>query len=356
MSWVTATTPVGTVALDPAIGNIRRLDFLTQGRKLSPLHTAPWVVASEPADTTLSPLEARLAGDFLCAPFGAADLEGEPAHGWSANSAWLLDTRTPSRLNFVLERRIRGARFSKMLALDETSPLLYQSHLIEGGEGTLTVAHHPMIRLAGQGTLSMSPKRAALTPKTPLEPGRNRLALGKRIADLSNCPAETGGTVPLQDLPIGDDHEDFVTLVETPDSVLGWTAITRHIEDDIVFVLKDPAVLPVTMLWHSNGGRDYAPWNGKHTGVLGIEDGCTAGALPHREAVEPNPVSAEGVPTVITLGKPHRIAHVIGAVPRPAGWKSIASITADAGQLTLAETNGETLSMAFDTDFLKQEP
>ncbi|MCR9138947.1 MAG: hypothetical protein NXI27_23290 [Alphaproteobacteria bacterium] len=356
MSWVTATTSVGKVALDPAIGNIRQLEFLTDGRKLSPLHTAPWAVASGPVDPTLSPLEARLAGDFLCAPFGAADLEDEPAHGWSANSAWLPDTRSPSRLSFVLERCIRGARFSKTLALDETEPLLYQTHLIEGGEGTLTVAHHPMIRLAGRGTLTLSPKRAVLTPATPLEPGRNRLALGNRIVDLSNCPTQGGGTISLHDLPIGDAHEDFLTCVEEPGAALGWTAVVRDVEDDIVFVLKDPAVLPVTMLWHSNGGRDYAPWNGSHTGVLGIEDGCTAGALLHSEAVKPNPVSAEGVPTVMTLGKPIRIAHVIGAVPRPAGWKRIASISAAGGELTLAEANGETLSMAFDTDFFKQEP
>lgn len=180
-----------------------------------------------------------------------------------------------------------GARLTKTLILAMDAPILYQSHVIEGGTGALSVAHHPMIHLSGRGFLSVSQKRVALTPETPLEPGRHRLASGERFTDLRTCPATDGGTLDLTSLPIGDRHEDFITLIEASSSTLGWSVVIREEEDDLIFVLKNPRTLPVTMLWHSNAGRDYAPWNGRHTGVLGIEDGRAAGADGHRASTAP---------------------------------------------------------------------
>ena len=49
----------------------------------------------------------------------------------------------------------------------------------------------------------------------------------------------------------------------------------------MALMLKNPAQLPVTMLWFSNGGRSYAPWNGRHRDVLGVEDGCTWSLYGH---------------------------------------------------------------------------
>ena len=357
MEWVQAETGTVTVAVDPSIGNIRRLEFHIGGCTLAPLHTAPWADDSELLqDDSVLPVEARLAGDFFCAPFGEADLDGAPAHGWTANSPWRLMHSENGRLQFELNRPVMGARVTKTLALADDAPFLYQTHEIIGGDGLLPVAHHPMIHLAGQGTLSTSPKRAAITPDTPLEPGRHRLALGQKVTDVSRFPAYDGSVVDLRNLPIAEKHEDFVTYVEAQTSDLGWTAVVREVEDDIVIILKDPSVLPVTMFWHSNGGRDHAPWNGRHRGVLGIEDGCAAGAAGHRAALEPNPISAEGVTTAVTLGETIRINHVIGAIPRPDGWTRVTSIDAVDGQITLTDTGGATLALPFNTDFLRKEP
>lgn len=355
MAWVHAETSAGRVALEPEIGNIRVLKFRVGDRTLAPLHTAPW--ADDPAlvnDPETDPLEARLAGDFLCAPFGAADLDGGPPHGWTANSRWRLIDERAGGMTFELDRDVMGARVTKTLALAPDAPILYQTHLIEGGVGRLTIAHHPMIRLGSRGRFSTSPKRAALTPEVPLVPGRHRLALGQRATDLTRIPAEEGGTVDLRDLPIADRHEDFIALVEAPGASMGWSAIVREAEADIFFVLKDPDVLPLTMLWHSNGGRDFPPWNGRHRGVVGIEDGCTAGAAGHRAALVPNPISDEGVPSALTLGGTIRIAQVTGALPRPEGWTEIADITTSDGRLTLWDVSGAEQSMPYDTGFLRR--
>lgn len=351
--WLRIATAAGTAALDPEIGNLRVLAFAADGRMLEPLNTAWWVgdpAAALPDD--LAPVERSLAGDFFCAPFGAGDIEPAPIHGWPANSRWQPLETAGDALALRLERPVLGASVEKRLRLAPDAPLLYQEHLITGGEGGLTVAHHPMLRLHGRGTLSVSPKRAILTPETPLEPGRNRLACPAE-GPLAAFPGADGRPVDLARLPIGDRHEDFVTLVEAPSRALGWTAVLRDAEDDIVFFLKDPAMLPVTMLWQSNAGRDRAPWGGRHTGVLGVEDGCAAGAAGHRAALGDNPVARTGVATCLALapGRSHRIAHVTGAVARPAGWSRIAEITAAADRLTLTEASGASLVLPFAAGF-----
>lgn len=351
--FLTTETPAGSLTVDPALGNIRHLAFHADDRVIAPLHAAPWIEEPESDALPLAPVERHLSGDFFCAPFGANDLDGAPIHGWSANSPWALLDRGAGSLAFRLERPVMGARIEKTLRLAPDAPLLYQRHEIAGGEGGLTVAHHPMLRMAEGGRIDVSPKRFAMTPELPLVPGRNRLACADETRDLAHVLTSRGDTCDLHRFPPGERNEDFITLVEADDSPLGWTAVIREAEDDIVFVLKNPAQLPVTMLWISNGGRDFPPWNGRHRGVLGIEDGCAAGAGGHRAALGENPLAARGVRTRIDLGpgRRHRIDHVIGAVPRPAGWTEIGGIAISGDRLTLSEAGGESLDLPFQAGF-----
>lgn len=346
--------------LDLRVGHLAALAFTVGGRHIAPLHRAPW--SDEPdagGDRDILPVERHLSGDFLCAPFAANDVEGGPAHGWSANSRWesvserRLETETCAR--FRLVKPIFGAVVEKELGLKEGVPLLFQTHRFIGGAGALPVAHHAMTRMAAGGRLSFSPKRYAFTSEEPLEPpGRHRLLYPARSGDLSAFPAADGSTVDLHAYPTATGHEDFVTLVEAEDSALGWTAVLREAEDDIVFTLKNPKVLPVTMLWLSNGGRDYAPWNGRHTGVLGIEDGCSFGHAGHAGSIADNPLGGEGVPTALKLetGGTRTIRQIIGAVPRPRAWQRIAAVTRTETGLRLTESSGTHVDIPCDLGFL----
>ncbi len=343
---VRLAVPGAALTFDPAVGMVTDLVL----GEVAPLYAAPWRAdAAVQADPAIALVERRLAGDFLCAPFGEA-APGVPLHGWPANSPWMQTGAAAGRLDFALERRVEGAAVTVAVRLAEGSPVLWQAHEIAGGAGSVTVAHHPMLRLAAGGWLSVSAKRSALTG-APLEPGRARLAPHTRGTELGAFPG-TAGPVDLMRYEPGTGHEDFVTLVEAPGAALGWTAVIREAEDDLVLVLKDPAVLPVTMLWLSNGGRDYAPWNGRHTGVLGIEDGCAAGALDLAAARGPNPVAAEGVATVLPLGPGvrHVIHHAIAAVPRPAGWTRVTEVRRMAGSLEVVEASGATLTIPVPPD------
>ncbi|MEM6615759.1 MAG: hypothetical protein AAF619_04460 [Pseudomonadota bacterium] len=342
------------VTVDRSLGTIRRLELSVDGRVLEPLHAAPWL--DEPdvqVRSDLLPVEKRLSGDFFCAPFGASDLTDAPAHGWTANSQWTQADQAPGAFRFTLDRTVMGAQITKRLQLSEDAPILYQTHEIKGGDGGLTVAHHPMVDVSDGATFSTSKKRAVIAPDQPLDAGRNRLAVGTVSSDLSAIPASDGGTVDLHRLPIADRHEDFVTLVEARTSGLGWSAIVRS--NDVIVILKDAAVLPVTMLWHSNAGRDYAPWNGRHTGILGIEDGCAAGAAGHRAALTSNAIADQGVPTALTLvdGHTHTIRHAIAAFPRPSGWRRVADVNLTGSTLTITGDDGDDVRWPFDPNFLE---
>jgi hypothetical protein len=90
------------VVVDLAVGHLRALEIKQDGRFLTPLYTAPWV--DEPSiaeDEAILPNLRFLSGDFFCAPFGGADEQGTPTHGWPAtrrgNTSKRLLTRAAAR-------------------------------------------------------------------------------------------------------------------------------------------------------------------------------------------------------------------------------------------------------------------
>ncbi len=351
------------LTVDLAVGHIRNLTVERAGRKLTPLHTAPWL--DDPAvteDPEIAPNLKFLSGDFFCAPFGGSDVEsGSPGHGWPANSPWrfLGEERSGEAVTarFELEKRVMGARLTKEFTLRDGHPFLYERHVFTGGSGAVSVSNHAMTDFAGEGRLSFSPKAFGELPKTPQETdparGRSLFARDKRFTDLGKLPLADGGTVDLHRYPLAERHEDFVMLVEAPGSALGWTAAVRPDAGDIMLSLKNPEDVPVTFLWFSNGGRFYAPWNGRHLGVLGIEDGRAYSAYGHAASIAPNPLSEAGIPTSLTLAPDGSVAvrHVIGGVPLPDGWSHVTGIAQTGDALVLKGDGGE-VQVPFDGSFL----
>ncbi|MEQ8305444.1 MAG: hypothetical protein RIA09_02700 [Hoeflea sp.] len=353
-------------AIDLSVGHIVHFTIDEKGRVLSPLHRAPWVDDPDAVfEETTPPNVRRLSGDFFCAPFGRNDVEPAPSHGWPANSAWSHSGTEESgdRLTavFTLERKVMGATVEKRLTLRAGHPFLYQEHRLLGGEGAISVAHHVMVQMAAGGQLAVSPKSFAFTPDVAPEPdaarGRSILAYPSETSDLTSFPLANGGAADLGRFPPGERHEDFITLVEAtmdePNSAPGWSVASRNAEQDRVLVLKNTAQLPVTMLWMSNGGRDYAPWSGRHSGVLGIEDARASGA-GHADSIRPNPLNARGVPTAFTLsdGKSISVRHAIGACSIHTDEGDVVGLATGSGRITLRFTKGRERSLVFDDGFL----
>lgn len=350
-----------SVAVDLAVGHIADFSVKAGDRTLRPLHRAPWI--GEPdLPTDIAAGLARLSGDFLCAPFSRSDIEEAPGHGWPANSPWSVtgSGRTPDgwRAELRLDRTVMGAVVEKTLTLRDGHPFLYQEHRFLGGSGDLPASHHVMGIMADGGKLAFSPKRFGETPEQPLEPdpsrGRYMLAYPAHAADITRFPLAAGGVTDLSVYRPDDRREDFVVLVEAEHAGPGWTALARRKERDMLLVLKRTSDLPVTMLWFSNGGRDYTPWNGRHLGVLGIEDGRTA--VGHAASVGDNFLKRAGVPTVFRLVPDGAVSfrHVIGALPNSDGETPVALET-ESDALRLQLEGGETKRVPFDTTFLDGE-
>lgn len=347
-----------SVSIDLSVGHVADFAVEAEGRVLRPLHRAPWIDEPDLPQDIAAGL-ARLSGDFLCAPFSKSDVEEAPGHGWPANSSWTVtaNAATPDgwQAELRLDRPVMGAAVEKILILRDGHPFLYQKHRFVGGHGELPVAHHVMGAMSRGGRLAFSPKRFAETPDQSLEPdparGRYLFAYPARVDDLTAFPTREGDVTDLAVYRDADRREDFVILAEADHGGPGWTALAREAEQDLLLVLKNAEELPVTMLWYSNGGRDYAPWNGRHLGVLGIEDGRTA--VGHRASIGDNSLKRSGIPTSFTLDRkrPVTFRHVIGAVTDAAGSPPVTLAPGD-GVLTLTFDDGREMSVPFDTAFL----
>lgn len=351
-----------SLSIDASVGHIAGLTVRDGARILTPLHRAPWVddpAASFPSGT--APNVQRLSGDFFCAPFGLNDIEDAPSHGWPANSAWDLvetnvhDDRTTTV--FLLQRTVMGAKVEKRITLITGHPFIYQQHSFTGGEGAVSAAHHVMVHMHDGGELAFSPKTRALTPEDPLESdpsrGRSILTYPAQTTDLTAFPRADGRAADLTRYPPDDNHEDFVTLVEAPGRSLGWSVVSRKAEQDRIIVLKCPEILPVTMMWMSNGGRDYAPWSGRHTGILGIED-ARASPLGHSDSCGENEFTRSGISTAFELGYDRSVVirQVIGACAVNSGEGKLVDVSTENQSLILHFQDGATRSLKYDPGFL----
>ncbi len=335
---------------DPGCGLIAGFTVTDNGRQMTPLHRAPWIGEVLPADTP--PHLTRLGGDFFCAPFADATADdGAALHGWPANSQW--DVRNSgAQLQAVLQRKVFGAVLTKDIILHDDHPFVYQRHTFDGGSAALAVANHAMVALPQGGHLRFSPKAGFETPDTAPEPdasrGRSALAYPARVQNPAQFPAAGGGLIDIRRYPFGPAHEDFVIAVERPGHTFGWTAVTRTGMGDLYLSLRNAAQLPMTMLWHSNGGRDYAPWSGRHLGCLGVEEGV---ALPMLGAASRAAWPETGQPGLLQLGGSVDVHHVIGAIDWPSG-QAVAAVDIVPGGLRITGESGAVRDVPFDAAFL----
>lgn len=346
------------VTLDLAEGQMATFEVLSGSRVIAPFARVPWADAVPPVSLPpdAPPHLRAMSGDFFCAPFCADDVERTaPLHGWTANSAWDLigvdDMPGGQTCRFRLRRKVAGATVEKVWRLRDDHPFLYQRHDFIGGRGAIPVAHHAMIDLRSGGHLRFSPKLWAETPDTGLEPGRSLLAYPAEGTDLSAFPGETG-PVDLLRWPIGRRHEDFVMLIDDPAGQFGWATALRPAHGDAALLVKPVAQLPQTMLWMSNGGRDRAPWGGRHVGVLGIEEACALGGEGWAASAAANRLTARGIATAVDLGEAPvvSIATALGALPTGATAGLDLAIRPDSVMLSDGSV------APFDADWLTSGP
>jgi hypothetical protein len=343
-------------------GQLWPVRFRHDGRWIEPMHRAPWVEQPGAAEI---PMLQNLSGDFFCAPFGANDLDPFESrdHGLTANGSWTELARTPERLELELSGTVCGASVRKEVRLVARQPIVYQLHRFLGGEGSLPIGHHAMLRAPADELLelSFSPFVWAGTPPRPVESderlGRSLLRYPQRIQSLSSVLSESGETLDLSRYPALESSEEILMMVTHPGQQLGWSAAVARESGWIWFALRPNTVLRATMLWLSNGGRDYPPFLGRHRRVLGIEELTSYFHLGHHASTTSNALDKAGIPTAVSLqpGRAVTTRYAFGCLPAPAGFRRVASLALNGDELTLSDQDGRQARVDFDSEFVAGE-
>ncbi len=349
-------------------GHLAPVTFQTAVGPVQPYAIAPWHDEPLPAgsDGVLRPLR----GDFFCAPFGgnAKAWRGErhPPHGETAAAEWkrVAASCAPGELVAELKTRHRPGRVVKRIGLRSGETNLYVRHELHGMRGPMCLGHHAMLQFPeapGSGRIALSPWHfAQVCPvrfEDPARGGYNSLRPGAVFRDLRRVPLAEGGFTDLTRYPARAGFEDLVMLSTRPEARLAWTAVTFPERRYVWFALKDPRVLASTVLWHSNGGRHYAPWSGRHRGVLGLEEVTSYFHFGLAESAAPNPVSRRGIPTVLPLRPRHplTVSYIMGVAAIPRGFDTVKRIDFRGDHLRLCAASGRTVVHAVDLGWLNRE-
>ncbi|MEM8556349.1 MAG: hypothetical protein AAGG50_00760 [Bacteroidota bacterium] len=350
-------------------GHLGPVTFRLGDRTIQPYHVAPWATEQTAA---LPPILKVLRGDFFCAPFGgnAEPFEGErhPPHGETANATWVFDrleqTDDRTTLHLSLDTAVRPGRVTKTVTLVDGHAALYQRHTLDGMTGPMSFGHHAMLRFPDReesGLVSTSDFAWGQTSPRPVEVpaqrGYSLLEPGARFESLDAVPTLRGTTADLSRYPARRGYEDLVLLAAPPEATFGWTAVAFPQEGYVWFTLKDPRVLRQTILWISNGGRHYAPWNGRHVNVLGLEEVTSYFHFGLAESAAANPVSEAGFPTSVVLdGEPFPISCITGIAPIPPYFDHVATIDPHASRdaVTLTARSGRSVEVPIDVAFLAE--
>ena len=341
---------------------------LEDGRKVQPFAIAPW--AGEKLAPGTPPLLQALRGDFFCAPFGGNGTswrgEKHPPHGESANAKWTLRaiTRQPdsTRLHLGLDYKVRRGTIEKRITLRRGHRAIYCEHTLTGFRGAMSLGTHPCVRVPGaEGSARVSCGGWAwgqVLPvpfENPAGGGYPSLKTGARFRSLDTVPRADGGTADLSRYPAREGFEDLVMLMGKPGRSLGWSAVTFPRERWVFLQLKNPEVLRHTILWHSNGGRHYPPWSGRHRGVLGVEETTSYFHLGLAESARRNELSRAGFPTTVALSPktPLRVAHIFAVAAIPRGFDLVADVQSDGGGIAITSASGRTVRMPLDVEFLQ---
>jgi hypothetical protein len=350
-------------------GHLAPVTFRLGTRKVQPFSVAPWAEEKIPAE--LPGLLKALRGDFFCAPFGGNGVpwrgEKHPPHGETANATWRLKSfeRSAERLTLHarLDLNVRKGTAEKFITLREGHTAIYQRHTLTG-RGPMSVGHHAMVKFPdapGSGVVSTSRfVQAQVLPdlfERPESYGYSALKPGAQFRSLERVPLHTGGETDLTHYPARLGFDDLVMLTADPKLPLAWTAVTFAAERYVYFAVRDPRTLRHTILWLSNGGRHYAPWNGRHTAVMGIEDTTSFFHYGLAESAQPNVLSRRGIPTTLTLDskRPLAVNYIIGVAEVPKGFDRVKDILpARDGGIELLAASGKRVRSAVDVTFLSE--
>jgi hypothetical protein len=337
---------------------------------ISPYAIAPWAEESIPPCTL--PVIASLRGDWFCSAFGANEEPHQgghlPLHGETANDRWhgiaRGETKAGSWLKLGVKLPVQGGRCEATTALLNDHSVVYQRHDLTGLTGPINPGHHATLafpHVEGAGRLSFSDCIHARTFYEPIERpesgGHCCLKPNTEITDLTAALCIDGSTTDLTRYPARRGFEDIAILCANPNLAMAWSAVTFPEQRFAWFALRNPRQLASTLLWFSNGGRHYAPWNSRHINVMGIEDITSFFHIGLSASCRPNLLTKRGIRTCLEPDAHGRLSipYIQGVARIPAGFDRLAEIRPTQGRdaISLIADSGASVEVRCEIDFLR---
>ena len=142
-------------------------------------------------------------------------------------------------------------------------------------------------------------------------------------------------------------------VYNTPQPGFAWTAVAVPEEGYLWFALKDPEILPSTMLWMENKGEHQPPWNGRNC-CLGVEDICSNFADGLAASVERNFLNDEGVKTCHQLKENGTLTvrYIQGVVRIPEEFDRVKTIVKKNYGVEITSFSEKVIYTKVDSDFI----
>ncbi len=348
-------------------GHLGPVSFRVGKHGLVPGAIAPW--ATERLSKDMPAILRVMRGDFFCMPFGENTTlwkkEKHPPHGETANEKWVrVASETHEEGSFLhlrMQTGVRKGRVDKLIVLKAGHSAVYSQHIVRDMRGPMNFGHQAILKFPayeGSGRISVSPfVYGQVFPGTfenPAEGGYSSLRPGAEFQALSEVPLERGGVTDLSHYPARRGFEDLVLVAADPQCNLGWSAITFPRDRCVCFSLKDPRVLASTVLWHSNGGRHYPPWNGRHRNVLGVGEATSYFHMGLAESAGKNPLNERGIPTSFMLNpaRPLVVNTIMAMAGIPAGFDIVKTISVDEDSVILLSASEKTVRIPLQPNFI----
>ena len=367
-SWVIRSSDV-ELAVTQLGGHMAPVTFYRKSdAPVRPYYISPWQNEKQAID---DPVIVPLRGDFFCLPFGAnlQAYRGEKygTHGEPAGQTWTFGAMDKcggaTSLTLNMKTRIRRGNITKQLTLVDGHTAVYCRHVLEGFTGRMPLGHHATLAMPEREAsvqVATSPIKFGVTNPfdtgVPAEGSYFSAATCKKFQSLSRVPLNFASPKfgDFSAFPTRTGYTDLVGVfskqgAKTP----AWTTAVYQDEGFLWFSLKDPSVLPTTLLWISNRGRHGAPWNGRNC-CLGLEEVCGFMAEGLVPSMKPNALTKAGVPTAMQLSRrrPTAVNYIQGVVRVPRGFRKVRSARFTAGQVTFTSVTGKKVATPVNHKFL----
>ena len=365
-SWIMANKQV-RLAVTKLGGHMAPVRFCRDTKQpVQPYYVSPWQGEGKKID---DPVLVPLRGDFFCLPFGAPSEYkgvGHCCHGEPATRKWkcksLTTTGDVTCLTLTMKTKALPGKVTKNLRLIAGQNAVYCQHVLEGYSGRTSLGHHATLAVPekeGSLRVATGPFRLGMTnPDVVGDPAVGHyqsLALGGRFKKLTEVPLlwKDPAVGDCTSFPTRRGFTDLLGVFAKADAGWAWTTATVREAGYLWYSLKDPAVLPATLLWISNRGRHSSPWNGRNR-CLGLEDVCGYFANGLADSVKKNALNEEGIDTAVRLTpkKPTVVNYIQGVAKVPAGFDCVESAELAPGQVTFTSVTGKKVTTEVCHEFL----